>query len=313
MTNINDDTNRELNKRPKAEWSTAIQGILQLDTSRSLRFRDDRHNLLLKLLRLHRGMKVADLGCGPGTLARKLAGWLGLSSSIIGVDKDRPFLEYAYQKAKDTGLGNIVFIEGDVLDILLKSDSVDACVSNTVIEHVPNEIFLREQKRICRKGGIVSVMMAQPKSYIVSHPVSTFSPSRQEKELRQYLNRVQQSFEKDTPIGRYWPKPGALPRLFDDLGFSRIQVDGFAAPIVLDDSRNTLKKKTALLNAWQSVDLEYIANMLSLSPDALSSSEVKKLKKIIIQRYDRRRRLASEGKATWDFDITMTLIVSGCV
>ena len=108
----------------KIPYSAAIQGILQLDISREQRFRDDRKDFLLHLLRLRRGMVVADLGCGPGALTRKLASWLGPKSRLIGVDQDREFLVHARSKAKHNELRNVDFIEGDVLDIPLSDASV---------------------------------------------------------------------------------------------------------------------------------------------------------------------------------------------
>ena len=71
-----------------------------LNLSREQRFRDDRKDLLLDLLGLRPGFVVADLGCGPGALARKLAKWLGPSSKVLGVDRDKTFLQYARLKAK---------------------------------------------------------------------------------------------------------------------------------------------------------------------------------------------------------------------
>jgi SAM-dependent methyltransferase len=69
-------------------WSWAIQGILALNLSREARFQDDRKDLLLRLLRLRPGIKVLEVGCGPGALAQKLARWLGPSSDVIGLDRD---------------------------------------------------------------------------------------------------------------------------------------------------------------------------------------------------------------------------------
>ena len=49
-------------------WSENIQGILNLDLSREMRFRDDRKELFLNLLGLKEGMTIVDIGCGPGTI-----------------------------------------------------------------------------------------------------------------------------------------------------------------------------------------------------------------------------------------------------
>ncbi|WP_438449033.1 class I SAM-dependent methyltransferase [Gorillibacterium sp. sgz5001074] len=143
------------------QWSSFVQGPQTLDFTRKLRFRDEHKDLFLRCMGLVDGMTIVDVGCGPGTLTRKLAGWLN-SSKMIGVDIDASFIDYARKEALRQGHRNIDYICGDALQLPIVADSVDACTSHTVIEHVPNRPFLLEQKRICKPGGIVSVMSARP-------------------------------------------------------------------------------------------------------------------------------------------------------
>ncbi|MNN86079.1 arsenite S-adenosylmethyltransferase [compost metagenome] len=90
----------------------------------------------------------------------------------MGIDRDSAFIEYTSKEALKQGMDHIKYIQGDILEILLPSNSVDACISHTVIEHVPNREFLLEQQRICKSGGTVSVMSSRPEKSIVSTPVS---------------------------------------------------------------------------------------------------------------------------------------------
>lgn len=59
-------------------------------------------------------------------------------------------------------LENVQYYVGDALKLPFEDNSVDACISHTVIEHIPNQEFLLEQKRVCRSKGRVSVMFARP-------------------------------------------------------------------------------------------------------------------------------------------------------
>jgi len=67
-------------------WSSKIQSISQLDNSREVKFRKDRKDLYLNLLAFKPGMTVADIGCGPVALTRKLAfkKLQKLKNSLIG-------------------------------------------------------------------------------------------------------------------------------------------------------------------------------------------------------------------------------------
>ena len=107
-------------------WSENIQGILMLDLSREMRFRDDRKDLFLNILGLKEGMTVLDIGCGPGAITRKLSSWLGNKSKIIGIDRDTTFINYAKEKARKQNIYNISYIEGDALKLPLEDNSVDA-------------------------------------------------------------------------------------------------------------------------------------------------------------------------------------------
>ena len=98
-------------------WSENIQGILNLDLSREIRFRDDRKDLFLNILGLKEGMTVIDIGCGPGAITRKLSSWLGAKSKIIGIDRDTTFINYAKEKARKQNMYNIRYLEGDALKL----------------------------------------------------------------------------------------------------------------------------------------------------------------------------------------------------
>lgn len=195
-------------------WSTRIQGIKNLDLSRELRFRDDRKDLFLRLLGLAKGMTVLDVGCGPGAITRKLSVWLGESAKIIGVDRDTGFIRYAREQADKMNLRNVLYYMGDALQLPFEDNSVDACISHTVIEHVPNKEFLLEQKRVCRPAGKVSVMYARPDKYFRTEPETLPMQSKREIELLDKLFGKSDKIIEEYNVGKYWPDPIKLPELF---------------------------------------------------------------------------------------------------
>src|SRR4051812_23179427 len=60
------------------------------------------------------GMRVADLGCGPGDVTFAAAERVGPTGAVIGVDDAEHPLEFGRGRAQRAGLGNVSFERGDV-------------------------------------------------------------------------------------------------------------------------------------------------------------------------------------------------------
>ena len=294
-------------------WSENIQGILNLDLSREIRFRDDRKDLFLDILGLKKGMTVADVGCGPGAITRKLSSWLGNETKIIGIDRDTTFINYAKEKARKQDMYNISYLEGDALKLPLEDNLVDACISHTVIEHIPNKEFLLEQKRVCKSKGRVSVMYARPDKYIKTEPKLLPKQSEREMELLDKLFKGIDEIHKKYNVGKYWPDSVELPRLFNELDFKDIQIDAIAIPIAIDDSRNNYDEKLAIIAAEKKQLLEVIDMVLQQNKNQLLNKEEKELKQLIVERFNARVKLLEEEKYIWDYTIELLQIVSGMV
>jgi SAM-dependent methyltransferase len=60
------------------------------------------------------GDKVVDLGCGFGDTTQWLAGLVGDSGEVVGIDVSEPFIETARKEAEEAGVENVRFEVGDV-------------------------------------------------------------------------------------------------------------------------------------------------------------------------------------------------------
>jgi ubiquinone/menaquinone biosynthesis C-methylase UbiE len=292
-------------------WSSSVQGILSLDLRGELRFRDDRKDLILRLLRLAPGTRVVDVGCGPGALVRKLAAWLGPASQIVGLDRDAAFVGYASQKARELKVNNARLVEGDALALPLRSESVDASISHTVIEHVQHRPFLLEQKRVCRRGGAVSVMWVVPEKSATCTPAEGPQVSRRESELREPIHGAWKEVDRAHGVGSYWPDPSGLARLFEELGFAEVQFDAIALPVVPDDARNSREQRRAIIEAERLEAMEQLDMANRLVPDSVSKEHTEELRRLIDERFSERQALASQGTALWDYRVSMVFVVSG--
>ena len=76
---------------------------------------------LLELAGLRPGMRVADLGCGVGTVTQLLAEMVGPDGHVVGVDLSADQLEQARRRMESVGLTNTTFSDTDfgVTGILL--------------------------------------------------------------------------------------------------------------------------------------------------------------------------------------------------
>src|SRR3989441_916292 len=69
---------------------------------------------LVHRLGIKKGMKVLDLGCGDGTTAVPAA---QLGADVLGVDIARNLVEAGNRRAKEMGLANCRFQEGDATNL----------------------------------------------------------------------------------------------------------------------------------------------------------------------------------------------------
>jgi len=107
---------------------------------------------LVKGLGVARGLKVLDLGCGDGTTAIPEA---KLGADVLGVDIARNLVEAGNQRAKQEGLTNCRFQEGDATNLQeLKDQSFDLVVSIFGAMFAPKPFDVaKEMVRVTRPGG----------------------------------------------------------------------------------------------------------------------------------------------------------------
>jgi ubiquinone/menaquinone biosynthesis C-methylase UbiE len=107
---------------------------------------------LARSLGITRGMKVLDLGCGDGTTALPEA---ELGADVLGVDIARNLVEAGNRRAREQGLANCRFQEGDASDLReLEDQSFDLVVSIFGAMFAPKPFDVaREMVRVTRPGG----------------------------------------------------------------------------------------------------------------------------------------------------------------
>ena len=107
---------------------------------------------LVDKLGVTRGMKVLDLGCGDGTTALPEA---KRGADVLGVDIASNLVEAGNKRAKEEGLSNCRFQEGDATDLnQLTNQTFDLVVSIFGAMFAPKPFDVaKEMVRVARPGG----------------------------------------------------------------------------------------------------------------------------------------------------------------
>lgn len=110
------------------------------------------------LSHLAHGMHVLDVGCGPGTITIGLAGAVGPTGCVVGIDRQSSQVDLARRAARAAGSGNARFLLGSVYEIPLADDAVDVVVAHALFEHLADPArALVELRRVVRGGGLVAL------------------------------------------------------------------------------------------------------------------------------------------------------------
>src|SRR5262249_34096410 len=104
---------------------------------------------------LHRGMRVADLGCGVGMVTALLAELVGPEGHVVGVDTSAEQLVQAREQLHSGGT-NVSLVEASATDTGLPHESFDLVYCRFLLLHLPNPArALREMWALLKPDGIL--------------------------------------------------------------------------------------------------------------------------------------------------------------
>jgi SAM-dependent methyltransferase len=116
-------------------------------------------------------MRVLDVSSGAGDVAIAAARLVGPTGSVVGVDLNAEILGTARERAREAGLINVTFVNGDLREDLPLDGEFDAVVGRFVLTHLAEPgPALRRLVQHLRPGGLVA--FAEVQFQATSYPPS---------------------------------------------------------------------------------------------------------------------------------------------
>src|SRR5260370_21018914 len=107
-----------------------------LDARKTIEGEREVKELILRMLALHEGDSVLDVGCGTGDDAREIAGLVGIKGPVVGIDPSEAMIAESRRRAEGSGL-SVHFQRGDVRKMDFADASFDRVRTDRVLMFVP--------------------------------------------------------------------------------------------------------------------------------------------------------------------------------
>ena len=127
---------------PRSGSATYVLGHDDTEIERLLlqgRLHNDFTEHALHLAGLRPGMRVVDVGCGPGDVSCLAARLVGPTGTVLGVDSAAGIVEFARTRAADRGLHNVRFEATAIADIS-QDEPVDAVIGRLILMHLTDPV-----------------------------------------------------------------------------------------------------------------------------------------------------------------------------
>lgn len=114
---------------------------------------------------LSAGASILDVGCGPGSITSTFVPYVSPGGRVVGIDSSKAVIATAQSQFGSTsagagaGAGAVEFVVGDLFKLPFEDGAFDFVHAHQVVVHLPIDkvsAALREMKRVCKVGGLVT-------------------------------------------------------------------------------------------------------------------------------------------------------------
>jgi SAM-dependent methyltransferase len=241
----------------------------------------DDSNWLFDRVGVSTGWRAIEIGCGPQGCLGLLAGRVGATGKVVGVERSAEQVQRARRHVADCPLPNVEVLHGDGRDTGLPEHSFDLATARLVLVNVPRpEEVVREMVRLVRPGGAVALHEAE------STTQRCDPPHHAQTRLLEMLNASAEMDGIDRTIG------SKLPRLMREAGLVDIRVQPWVHAYPVGHGRRMLlldfveNARTRLLDQELIGDVE-LNELTSLLKRHLEDPETLVLSSVFVQAWGR--------------------------
>jgi SAM-dependent methyltransferase len=182
-----------------AAWSEAEPGVLQPENSNEARLNNlQPPEQVLRIIGVHPGLVVAEIGAGNGRYAVQLAVRVGPGGRVYAEDIDGEALAHLEKRCRRWGLKNVTAVKGEVTDPKLPSGRLDLIWVVSSYHHFDDPVaLLRTARAALKPDGRLAIgewMSIHEAGREGSSPETIAS---QMKAAGFILERVDRTFEKN--------------------------------------------------------------------------------------------------------------------
>ncbi|ALK06322.1 SAM-dependent methyltransferase [Methanosarcina thermophila MST-A1] len=195
--------------------------------------------MLLKAVEGKKGLKVLDVGTGPGFLALLFA---EMGNEVTAVDLSNNMLEKARRNALKRSL-KIDFLQGDAENLQLPDAYFDVVVNKYLLWTLPDpRKALMEWRRVLKDGGKIIAIDGEWNQ-------QSLSGRKKEENYMKIFRKQYEPIKKDLPL--FSLKPEYLSKIFKDSGFGTVSITR------MEDFFKFEKEKDSLFDKHDSSDPIY--------------------------------------------------------
>lgn len=279
-------------------WSEKIQSSEVLYYSREERFNHENKDYWFNLLQVKDGMRVLEIGCGGGHFLNMIKRYFP-NCEVVGVDIDENHIKLAREKAGKKGI-DVKYMVEDISALPFEDESFDLVFSHTVIEHVPFDEFITEQKRVLKRGGKIVIMKVD-------------KVGKKDNPYTLNLDEIEEIYSKleieDRPkVGQYYVEPHVTLHALDKCGFGEIDLKWHKIIYYMPDIEQD--KKVAENQIMRHSKSELYNAMFVLNTAKNGSMYYSRLLNLIKKQHEKRLAMLHNGAKIYDYESTNLVVIS---
>ena len=278
-------------------WSKTVQSTELLDTSRKEKFNENNRKLWFNLLQIRNDLKVLEVGCGSGHFTNMIKTYYP-TCEVYGIDLDDNNIKFAKTESRKLNI-DVHYQVADVKHLPFEDNSFDIVFSHTLIEHLPFDDFIKEQKRVLKKGGKLIIMRVD----MVKNNDKPFMYL--EDEINQVYSGI--SYPKNTNVGGYLEDPDITMQRLDQYGFNKIKFNYDRIIFYMPDIESS--KKVAISQIEKNYQTKLSNAIFVTNRGKVSAKTKDKLLNLLKRQYEERLRLLNLNKKIFDFQSSLLITI----